>query len=118
MASIGRRGWRQAKTALTTKFDTRVTLPLGDVLGRVTQLQDQVTELTELITAQVETGNQTTELLGRLLAAHSSRLEVLEASVSQLTEAGNTAPEPIEATNDQPRRAADPEIGSEEPAQL
>jgi hypothetical protein len=103
---------------LTTKFDRRVTLPLADVLGRVTQLQDQVTELTELVRVQVETGNQTTELLGRLLASHSSRLEVLEDSVSQPTEAGKTAPEPIEAMNDQPRRAADPALGSEEPVQL
>ena len=40
VASIGRRGWRQAKTSLTAKFDGRVTLPLADVLERVTQLQD------------------------------------------------------------------------------
>lgn len=90
MASIGRRGWRQAKTSLTKKFDGRVTLPLADVLERVTRLQDQVAELTDVVKGQVEMGNQTTELLGRLLAASSSRLEEVEDSLHQLSTPGSS----------------------------
>jgi hypothetical protein len=81
VTSIGRRGWSQAKSSLTTKFDGRVTLPLADVLERVVQLQGQVEELTRVVTMQVEVGNQTTELLGRLLATSTARLEVLEDSL-------------------------------------
>ena len=90
MASIGRRGWRQAKSALTTRFDRRVTLPLADTLERVTRLQDQVGELTEIIREQVETANETTELLGRLLATASGRLDAVEESLGQITTAGMT----------------------------
>ena len=90
MASIGRRGWRQAKSALTTKFDRRVTLPLADTLERVTRLQDQVGELTEIIREQVGTANETTELLGRLLATVSGRLDAVEESLGQITTTGMT----------------------------
>ena len=79
MASIGHRGWRQARTSLTKKFD-----------GRVTRLQDQVAELTDVVKGQVEMGNQTTELLGRLLAASSSRLEEVEDSLHQLSTPGSS----------------------------
>jgi hypothetical protein len=82
-----RRGWNQAKTSLTTKFDGRVTLPLADVLDRVVQLQAQVEELTRIITVQVDVGNQTTELLGRLLATSSDRLDAVEDSLRDLTQA-------------------------------
>ncbi|MGO8723285.1 MAG: hypothetical protein ACLQRM_11205 [Acidimicrobiales bacterium] len=97
VTSIGRRGWSQAKSSLSTKFDGRVTVPLADVLERVTQLQGQVEELTRIITAQADVANQTTELLGRLLATSSDRLEVLEDSLaelkgSQATKAGATTP--------------------------
>ncbi len=90
MTSIGRRGWSQAKSSLSTKFDGRVTVPLADVLERVTQLQDQVEELTRIVTVQADVANQTTELLGRLLATSSSRLEALEDSLPQLTPTGAT----------------------------
>jgi len=90
VASIGRRGWRQAKSALTTKFDRRLTLPLADTLERVTRLQDQVGELTEIIREQVDMANQTTELLGRLLATASGRLDAVEESLVQITAAGMT----------------------------
>ena len=86
MASIGRRGWRQASTSLTAKFDRRVTLPLADVLEHVTELQDQVAELTDIVKVQVEMCNQTPELLGRLLATASGRLEEVEDSLRQVTE--------------------------------
>ena len=101
MASIGRGGWRQAKTSLTTKFDRRVTLPLADALERVTQLQNQVAELTDIVKVQVEMGNQTTELLGRLLATASSRLEAVEDSLRQVTAAGVTAGGSSESTENQ-----------------
>ena len=98
VASIGRRGWRQAKSALTTKFDRRVTLPVADTLERVTRLQDQVGELTEIIRQQVETANETTELLGRLLATASSRLDAVEESLGQIT-AAEMAPDRGQARN-------------------
>jgi hypothetical protein len=117
VASIGRRGWRQAKTSLTTKFDRRVTLPLADVLERVTQLQDQVAELTDIVKLQVEMGNQTTELLGRLLAAASSRLEAVEDSLRQLAPAGVTPAGSSESTMNQPRDGTRESSSSEDPAQ-
>ncbi|MGD0945314.1 MAG: hypothetical protein ABR972_13725 [Acidimicrobiales bacterium] len=94
MTSIGRRSWSQAKSSLTTKFDDRVTLPLADVLERVTQLQQQVEELTSIIKVQADVANQTTELLGRLLATSANRLEVLEDSLRQLAPAGATPADP------------------------
>jgi len=86
---------------LTTKFDRRVTLPLADALERVTQLQNQVAELTDIVRVQVEMGNQTTELLGRLLATASSRLEAVEDSLRQVTAAGVTAGGSSESTENQ-----------------
>ena len=81
MASIGQRGWRQAKTSLTTKFDKRFTLPLAEAIEHVSQLQDQVAELTDIVKVQVEMSLQATELLGRLLATASSRLDEVEDSL-------------------------------------
>lgn len=83
MTSIGRRGLSQAKSSLATKFDGRVTLPLADVLERVIQLQDQVAELTRIVTVQIDVANQTTELLGRLIATSSSRLDELETALAK-----------------------------------
>ncbi len=122
MASIGQRGWRQAKTSLTTKFDRRVTLPLADALERVTQLQNQVAELTDIVKVQVEMGNQTTELLGRLLATASSRLEAVEDSLRQVTAAGVTAAGVTaggssESKENQPRDEAGTSSASEDPSQ-
>ncbi len=122
MAPIGRRGWRQAKTSLTTKFDRRVTLPLADALERVTQLQNQVAELTDIVKVQVEMGNQTTELLGRLLATASSRLEAVEDSLRQVTAAGVTAAGVTaggssESKENQPRDEAGTSSASEDPSQ-
>ena len=95
MTSIGRRGLSQAKSSLATKFDGRVTLPLADVLDRVIQLQDQVAELTRIVTVQIDVANQTTELLGRLLATSSSRLEAVEDTLARL------APDEAEARRPQ-----------------
>ncbi len=122
MASIGRRGWRQAKSALTTKFDRRVTLPLADTLERVTRLQDQVGELTEIIKEQIETANETTELLGRLLATASGRLDALEDCLAQITAAGMTParvgkPAAGGSTKNQPRDEARASSAPEDPPQ-
>ena len=122
MASIGRGGWRQAKTSLTTKFDRRVTLPLADALERVTQLQNQVAELTDIVKVQVEMSNQTTELLGRLLVTASSRLEAVEDSLRQvtaaeMTAAGVTAAGSSESTENRPRDEAGTSSASEDPSQ-
>jgi hypothetical protein len=103
VTSIGRRGWSQAKSSLTTKFDGRVTVPLADVLERVIQLQSQIDELTRVVTLQVDVGNQTTELLGRLLATSSDRLDALEASISHLTPQAATAPETAKSAQRQSR---------------
>jgi len=122
VASIGRGGWRQAKTSLTTKFDRRVTLPLADALERVTQLQNQVAELTDIVKVQVEMSNQTTELLGRLLVTASSRLEAVEDSLRQvtaaeMTAAGVTAAGSSESTENRPRDEAGTSSASEDPSQ-
>ena len=117
MASIGRRGWRQAKSALTTKFDRRVTLPLADTLERVARLQDQVGELTEIIREQVGT-----ELLGRLLATASGRLDAVEESLRQIT-AGGMTPAGVktlgssESTGNRLREEAGASLASEDPSQ-
>jgi len=118
VTSIGRRGWSQAKSSLTTKFDGRVTVPLADVLERVIQLQRQVDELTRVVTMQVDVGNQTTELLGRLLAASSDRLDAVEDSLSQLTPGASTRPEAARSVQRQPRAkpVAKP-AGSVDPSQ-
>jgi hypothetical protein len=76
---------------LTTKFDTRFTLPLADAIEHVTQLQAQVAALTDIVKVQVEMSNQTTELLGRLLATASSRLDEVEDSLRQITATRMTA---------------------------
>jgi hypothetical protein len=103
VTSIGRRGWSQAKSSLTTKFDGRVTVPLADVLERVIQLQRQLDELTRIVTMQVDVGNQTTELLGRLLATSSDRLDAVEDSLSQLVPPASSAPGPAKSPQRQPR---------------
>jgi len=122
VASIGRRGWRKAKTSLTTKFDRRVTLPLADALQRVTLLQDQVAELTDVVKVQIEVGNQTTELLGRLLATTSSRLDDVEDSLGRITTAGVTTAGVTtlgssESTKNQPGNEAGASSASEDPSQ-
>jgi len=94
----GRRGWTQAKSSLTTKFDGRVTIPLADVLERVVQLQAQVEELARIITVQVDVSNQTTELLGRLLATSSNRLDSVEDSLRDRSPAGTPTPGPGNGT--------------------
>ena len=62
------------------------------MLELVTHLQAQVAELTDIVKVQVETSNQTTELLGRLLATASGRLESVEDSLRQVRQAGAAAP--------------------------
>ncbi len=85
MASNGRRGWRQLKSNVTAKIDGRVAPPLAELVERVSQLQNEIAELKDIVTVQVDVGNQTTELVGRLLATASNRLDALEDSVRQLS---------------------------------
>ncbi len=122
MASIGQRGWRQAKTSLTTKFDKRFTLPLAEAIEHVSQLQDQVAELTDIVKVQVEMSLQATELLGRLLATASSRLDEVEDSLRELTTTGMTATGVTllcssESTENQPRDKPGASSSSEDPPQ-
>ncbi len=113
MASIGRRGWHQVKSALTTKFDRRVTLPLADTLERVTRLQDQVGELTEIVREQVELANQTTELLGRLLVTASGRLDAVEELLGRIEADGMT---PARMSAREPDKAGEIRLRDEEGA--
>ena len=120
MASIGRRGWRQAKTSLTTKFDKRFTLPLADAIEHLTQLQGQVAALTDIVKVQVEMSNQTTELLGRLLATASGRLDAVEDSLRQITTTGmtTTGMTPLgssDRTENQPRDKPGASSSSQDP---
>jgi len=99
VASNGRRSWREVKTTLKGELKARVAPPLAELIARVAELQDstaaiagslavlrrEIAELTDIVTVQAEVGNQTTELLGRLLAATSERLEVVEESLRQLS---------------------------------
>jgi 2-phospho-L-lactate guanylyltransferase (CobY/MobA/RfbA family) len=86
VASIGHQGWRQVKTNLAAKIDGRVAPPLAELVERVAQLQDEIAELKDIVTVQADVANQTTELVGRLLAAASSRIDSLEDSLRQLAD--------------------------------
>lgn len=85
VASIGHQGWRQVKTNLAAKIDGRVAPPLAELVERVGHLQDEIAELKDIVTVQADIANQTTELVGRLLATASSRLDSLEDSLRQLS---------------------------------
>jgi hypothetical protein len=91
---------------LRDKFDTRVTVPLAEVLEHVTQLESHVSELADIVKVQVEMGNQTTELLGRLLAASSTRLDALEDSLGRLTSKSATTNRPATSRKNRPREEA------------
>ena len=51
-------------------------------------------ELSDIVAVQVDVGNQTTELLGRLLATTSDRLDLLEDRLDLLEDALRAAEEP------------------------
>ena len=105
MASTGRRSWRQAKISLATEAKARVARPIVDIRDRVSELQDataaisgslavlrrEMAELSDVVAVQVEVGNQTTELLGRLLASTSDRLDLLEEGLRALGSGGAAA---------------------------
>lgn len=104
MASTGRRSWRQAKISLAREAKARVARPIVDIRDRVSELQDataaisgslavlrrEMAELSDIVAVQVDVGNQTTELLGRLLASTSDRLDVLEEGLRELASGGAT----------------------------
>lgn len=107
VASTGHRSWRQMKTGLARKVKGGVARPFADLTVRVSELQDataaivgslavlrrEMAELADVVAVQVDVGNQTTELLGRLLATTSARLELLEDSLGQLSASEVTLPE-------------------------
>ena len=106
MASNGRRSWRDVKTTLKGEVKARVAPPLAELIARVAELQDstaaiagslavlrrEIAELTDIVTVQAEVGNQTTELLGRLLATTSDRLDLVEDSLRRLSSGDPNAP--------------------------
>ena len=63
------------------------------IAGSLAVLRREMAELADIVTVQVDVGNQTTELLGRLLATTSARLELLEDSLGQLSASEVTLPE-------------------------
>jgi hypothetical protein len=105
VASTGHRSWRQVKSGLARKLKGGVARPFADLTARVSELQDataaiagslavlrrEMAELADVVAVQVDVGNQTTELLGRLLATTSARLELLEDSLGQLAASEVTA---------------------------
>lgn len=100
MASTGHRSWRQVSTILAREARARIAPPLDELITRITELQDataaisgslavmrrEMAELHDIVAVQVDVGNQTTELFGRLLADASARLETLEEDLRQLTQ--------------------------------
>ena len=108
MASTGRRSWRQVKTGVARELRARVAPPLGELIARIAELQDataaisgslavlrrEMAELSDIVAVQVDVGNQTTELLGRLLATTSDRLDLLEDRLDLLEDALRAAEEP------------------------
>ncbi len=106
VASNGRRSWREVKTTLRGEVKARVAPPLAELIARVAELQDstaaisgslavlrrEIAELTDIVKVQAEVGNETTELLGRLLATTSERLEIVEDALHQLSGGDPKAP--------------------------
>jgi len=84
VASIGRRGWRQVKTSLAGEVEARLA-------ESINALHREIAELTELLKVEIEVGNETTELLGRLLKTASNRLDVVEDSLRELGAGGAMA---------------------------
>jgi len=116
VASTGRRSWRQAKMSLAREAKARVARPIVDIRDRVSELQDargdlgslavlrrEMAELSDIVAVQVDVGNQTTELLGRLLASTSDRLDLLEEGLRELASAGRPRwPGPTGRPTDKP----------------
>jgi len=98
VASIGRRGWRQVKTSLAGEVEARLA-------ESINALHREIAELTAILKVQVDVGNETTELLGRLLATASDRLDAVEDSLRQLTAGEATATEVPKATPDGQHRS-------------
>ena len=102
MTFSGRRGWNQAKSVVDDQVRRTSDASRSPTsLERVMQLQDQVEELTRIITAQADVDNQTTELLGRLLATSSARLDAVEDSLPD-SQAAKPAPGSAGSANGRP----------------
>ena len=110
MTSIGRRGWLHAKASLAGKVDARVAPPIAELAAQIAELQD-------IVTVQIDVGNQTLELLGRLLESSNARLEAVEESLHQVTPAGVQTDGSNGNTEIVPRaKAAGEASGSEDPS--
>jgi hypothetical protein len=93
--SVGRRGWRRVKTSFAGEFEARVHPRLGEIAASLHALEDamaavagslavvrqEMAELSDVVAVHVDVANQATELLGRLLASATTRLEIVEESL-------------------------------------
>ena len=97
MPSVARSGWRRAKSGIADEVAARlqereeeILRQLGDVFKEIVRLSSEVAEiskrvaeLADTVSVQVDVENQSTELLGRLLAQARARLDALEEAASQ-----------------------------------
>jgi hypothetical protein len=84
-SSTGRAAWRRTTTRLARKaagsivgHQRSVDARLDAIERHLARIDGQLQELREIAAAQVDVENQSTELLGRLLRAATSRIEDLE----------------------------------------
>jgi len=95
---------------LAGKVDARVAPPIAELAAQIAELQD-------IITVQIDVGNQTLELLGRLLETSNARLEAVEESLRQVTPAGVQTGGSNGNTEVEPRaKAAGATPGPEDPS--
>ena len=95
MPSVARSGWRRAKSSIADEVAARmeghaareqeILRQLTDVFKEIVRLSEEVSQLSRrvadlaaTVSVQVDVDNQSTELLGRLLAQARARLDALE----------------------------------------
>jgi hypothetical protein len=84
-SSTPRPGWRRTTTGIARRaastivgHQRSVDQRLDAIERRLADIDGQLRELREIAETQVDVENQSTELLGRLLRAATSRIDVLE----------------------------------------
>lgn len=89
-SSTARAGWRGTTTRLARRaassivgHQRSVDARLDAIEQQLASIDGQLRELREIAGAQVDVENQSTELLGRLLRAATSRIEDLEERVGR-----------------------------------
>lgn len=89
-SSTARSGWRETTTRLARRaassivgHQRSVDARLEAVERHLASIDAQLRELREIAATQVDVENQSTELLGRLLRAATSRIEDLEELVGR-----------------------------------